>query len=106
MGFTGKGCNRTHTGLILRVSLLLLGQIGLFVHQAEHHLKPDLMASDECASCAFSSAMSGGDEPVIAIAPQVNFVIEQLTAQIVTAPKLTGTSAPFRSRGPPATVLI
>ena len=82
------------------VALLLAAQVGLGVHQLQHRLNPDVVASDDCKLCQFASHATAGPEPIIILPPSLIIaIIITLSAQsFFTAQRST---AGFRSRAPP-----
>lgn len=81
-------------------ALLLVAQVGLGVHQLQHRLNPDIIASDDCTLCHFASHATPGPEPVVVLPPVL------VVAEVVALPAqdlldAQRSAAGFRSRAPP-----
>ena len=87
------------------IGLMLALQIGVLVHESQHHLRGDVVAQDDCALCQVAGSMSAPPAPPVLSAP-----VMVLVAITVTAPTRVLRAArailPFRSRAPPASVRI
>lgn len=82
------------------VALLLAAQVGLGVHQLQHSLSPDVVASDDCKLCQFASHATTGPEPIVILPPSLIIaVIVTLSAQVFFTAQRS--AAGFRSRAPP-----
>lgn len=85
----------------LVAGLLIAAQLGLMLHQAQHHLRPDVVATDSCAICQVTAGMSTGPAAPLLVLPV--FILLAIVAQApATAPARVRVPSSFRSRAPPA----
>lgn len=87
------------------VALLLAAQVGLGVHQLQHRLNSDAVASDDCKLCQFASHVTTGPEPIVILPPTL-IVAEVLTLPTQDFFAVERPVAGFRSRAPPHAISI
>ncbi len=84
----------------LVVGLLVAAQLGLVLHQASHHLRPDAVATDDCALCQATAGMTTGPAAPLLVLPV--FILLAIVSQApATGPVRARVASAFRSRAPP-----
>lgn len=85
------------------VALLLAAQVGLGVHQLQHRLSPDVVASDDCKLCQFASQATPAPDPIVILPPVlvVAAILAFLARDLLAAQHV---AAGFRSRAPPVKI--
>ncbi len=84
----------------LVAGLLIAAQLGLMLHQAQHHLRADVVATDDCALCKVAAGMATGPAAPLLVLP-VFVLLAVLTAAPAAAPVRARAHSSFRSRAPP-----
>ncbi|MBX7200228.1 MAG: hypothetical protein K1X51_12740 [Rhodospirillaceae bacterium] len=85
----------------LVAGLLIAAQLGLMLHQAQHHMRPDVVTTDDCALCQVAAGMATGPAAPLLVLPV--FILLAVVAQTTAAaPVRARVPSSFRSRAPPA----
>lgn len=84
----------------LFAGLLIAAQFGMMLHQARHHMRPDVVSTDECVLCQVAANMATGPAAPLLVIP-VFILLAIVTVQPATAPRFVRATASFRSRAPP-----
>ena len=84
----------------LVVGLFMAAQLGLMLHQSQHHLRPDIVSTDDCAVCQIAGGMAPPAMPLLLLPAFV--LIAVLSAPSVIAPAPARVASSFRSRAPPS----
>ncbi|MHB1206421.1 MAG: hypothetical protein ACYCZX_12695 [Rhodospirillaceae bacterium] len=84
----------------LLAGLLIAAQLGLMLHQSQHHMRPDVVASDDCVLCQVAASMATGPAAPLLVIP-VFILLAIVPVQPVTAPRFARVTSSFRSRAPP-----
>ena len=84
----------------LFAGLLIAAQLGMMRHQAQHHMRPDVVATDECVLCQVAATMATGPAAPLLVIP-VFVLLAIVSVQPVTAPRFARVTSSFRSRAPP-----
>lgn len=84
----------------LVAGLLIAAQFGLMLHQAQHHLRADMVAADDCALCQVTAGMTTGSAPPLLVLP-VFILLAVVSLPLFAAPVQRRLPASFRSRAPP-----
>lgn len=85
----------------LIVGLFLAAQLGLALHQASHHLRPDVISTtDDCVLCQVSAGIGTGPGAPLLVLP-VFVLLAVVTTQPQPAPRTVRIRRPFQSRAPP-----
>ena len=88
----------------LSVALLFAAQFGLLLHQAGHHLLPDLIATaDDCAVCQVAAGLDGAPSLEIFVLP-LFLLLAVISAPAAQALLPVGLRLNFRSRAPPLSI--
>jgi hypothetical protein len=86
------------------VSLVLVAQFSLAVHQTDHHLHPDIAAiADDCIACQFVSAIVGGPSTSAAL-PPIGLELGAISPRGQDVLHLEDSPSDFQSRAPPPSV--
>ena len=85
----------------LVAALLLAAQFGLLLHQANHHLRADVVATDECALCSVAAGMTAAPAPPLLLLP-VFILLAIMTLPVPVRLRARRVALSFRSRAPPS----
>lgn len=85
----------------LVAGLLIAAQFGLMLHQAQHHMRPDVIAADDCALCQITAGMTTGPAAPLLVLP-VFILLAVISPPLSAAPARARVRSSFRSRAPPA----
>ena len=83
----------------LVVGLFIAAQLGLALHQSQHHLRPDVVAADECALCQVATGMAPPATPLLIL--PVFILLAIISAPPIAVRVPVRARSPFRSRAPP-----
>lgn len=86
----------------LVAGLLIAAQLGLMLHQAQHHMRPDVVATDSCALCQVTAGMTTGPAAPLLVLPAFLLLAIVSQAPATAAPVRARAPSSFRSRAPPA----
>lgn len=87
----------------LVAGLLIAAQFGLALHQAQHHMRPDVVAGDDCALCQMTAGMATGPAAPLLVLP-VFILLAVVSIPAAAAPVRARVTSPFRSRAPPVSL--
>jgi hypothetical protein len=89
----------------LIVALMFAANLGVLVHQAQHHLRGDIVIQDDCALCQVANTMSAPPAPPALVLPVLVLIAFAVAApaQVLRAARKV---LPFRSRAPPVSVRV
>lgn len=84
----------------LIAGLLIAAQLGLMLHQAQHHMRADVVATDDCALCHVAAGMTTGPAAPLLVLP-VFILLAIVSAAPAAAPVRARVPSSFHSRAPP-----
>jgi hypothetical protein len=84
----------------LLAGLLIAAQLGMMLHQSQHHMRPDVISTDNCVLCQVAANMATGPAAPLLVLP-VFILLAIVSIQPAVALRRAAVTSSFRSRAPP-----